>query len=107
MIEVLEEGHSFAMKDVESAIYSICIGDGNKGWVVENREVRVVLKIEERVYVDEMLVIIAMVPTLDNAVMQMANSSDVSCLFSVIRWTDCERNEENCIVVVHRICFKD
>ncbi|XP_024975578.1 U-box domain-containing protein 9-like [Cynara cardunculus var. scolymus] len=108
LIDLLEEGQSLAMKDVASAIFSLCINDENKGRAVENGAVRVVLKkIEERVHVDELLVILAMLSDHQKAVVEMAELGAVSSLFLLIKETKCEQNKENCIAVVHRICLKD
>ncbi|GFZ13344.1 plant U-box 9 [Actinidia rufa] len=60
LIELLEEGHPLVMKDVASAIFNLCILHENKARAVRDGAVRVILeKITNRMHVDELLAILA------------------------------------------------
>ncbi|KAK4742872.1 hypothetical protein SAY87_000873 [Trapa incisa] len=105
LIDLLEEGHPLAMADVASAIFNLCIFHDNRARAVMEGAVRVILnKIESRSYVDELLVILAMLTSHRNGVEEMAELGGVPCLLSVMRETSCSRNKENCIAILHTIC---
>ncbi|KAL3828938.1 hypothetical protein ACJIZ3_017740 [Penstemon smallii] len=108
LIELLDEGHPLAMKDVASAIFNLCILHENKARAVRDGGVQVILKkIVSRVHVDELLSILAMLSTNQRAVEEMGELGAVPCLLSIIRETSCARNKENCIAILHIICFSD
>lgn len=108
LIDVLEEGHALAMKDVASAIFNLCMAHENKGRAAQNGAVSVLLnKINNRVQVDELLTILAMLSSNQKAIEDMSDLGAISCLFSLIKETTCERNKENCIVILYTICFND
>ncbi|KAM1791520.1 hypothetical protein ACFX12_035480 [Malus domestica] len=44
---------------------------------------------------------------LELAVEEIRGLGGVSCLLRVIRQTNCARNKENCIAVLHTICLND
>ncbi|KAI7738395.1 hypothetical protein M8C21_021525 [Ambrosia artemisiifolia] len=108
LIQLLEEGHTLAMKDVASAIFNLCIVHENKTRAVSDGAVSVLLdKINHRVLVDELLAILAMLSSNQRAIEEMSDLGAVSCLFSLIRETTCARNKENCIAIMYAICFSD
>ncbi|KAL7600058.1 U-box domain-containing protein 9 [Lactuca sativa] len=108
LIDLLDEGHVIAMKDAASAIFNLCIVHENKSRAVRDGAVTVILKkIGERVQVDELLAILAMLSSNQKAVEEMSDLGAVSCLFSLIKETSCDRNKENCIAILHTICFND
>ncbi|XP_071738080.1 U-box domain-containing protein 9-like [Rutidosis leptorrhynchoides] len=108
LIELLDEGHSLAMKDVASAIFNLCITHENKARAVRDGAVKALLnKIKNRVHVDELLSILAMLSTNQKAVEEMGDLGAVSCLLSLIKETNCARNKENCIAVLYTICYYD
>lgn len=108
LIDLLDEGHPLAMKDVASAIFNLCILHENKARAVREGAVRVILKkIVNRVHVDELLAILAMLSSNQQAVEEMGDLGAVSCLLSLIRESSCARNKENCIAVLHTICYND
>ncbi|CAI9776591.1 unnamed protein product [Fraxinus pennsylvanica] len=108
LIDLLEEGHLLAMKDVASAIFNLCILHENKLRAVRDGAVRVILKkIMNRMHVDELLSILAMLSTSQTAVEQMGELGGVECLLSIIRETSCARNKENCIAILFTICHSD
>lgn len=108
LIDLLEDGHPLAMKDVASAIFNLCILHENKLRAVRDGAVRVILeKIMNRMHVDELLAILAMLSTNQKAVEELGELGAVSCLLSVIRESSCARNKENCIAILHTICFND
>ncbi|CAL9003717.1 unnamed protein product [Prunus brigantina] len=108
LIDLLDEGHPLAMKDVASAIFSLCSVLENKGRAINAGAVRVILqKIMDRVLVAELLAILAMLSSHQKAVQEMCELGTVSCLFGIIRESDCEHNKENCIAILYTICFAD
>ncbi|XP_021800777.1 U-box domain-containing protein 9-like isoform X2 [Prunus avium] len=108
LIALLDEGHPLAMKDVASAIFSLCSVLENKGRAINAGAVRVILqKIMDRVLVAELLAILAMLSSHQKAVQEMCELGTVSCLFGIIRESDCEHNKENCIAILYTICFAD
>lgn len=108
LIDLLEEGHALAIKDAASAIFNLCIVHENKSRAVRDGAITVLLnKINEKVQVDELLAILAMLSSNQRAVEEMCDLGAVSCLFSLIRETTCARNKENCIAILYTICFSD
>ncbi|MFS7954012.1 putative U box domain, armadillo-like helical, Zinc finger, RING/FYVE/PHD-type [Helianthus anomalus] len=108
LIDLLEEGHPLAMKDVASAIFNLCIQHENKARAVRDGAVRVLLiKIKNRVHVDELLAILAMLSSNQKAVEEMGDLGAVSCLLTLIKETNCARNKENCIAILYTICCYD
>ncbi|KAL7263988.1 hypothetical protein ACSBR1_002025 [Camellia fascicularis] len=108
LIDLLEEGHPLAMKDVASAIFNLCIIHENKVRAVRDGAVRVIVKkIMNCVRVDELLAILSMLSSNPKAVEEMGDLGAVPCLFSIIRESACGRNKENCIAILHSICFSD
>ncbi|KAK9057458.1 hypothetical protein SSX86_022293 [Deinandra increscens subsp. villosa] len=108
LIDLLDEGHGLAMKDAASAIFNLCIAHENKTRAVRDGAISVLLdKIRDRVLVDELLSILAMLSSNQNAIEEMSDLGAVSCLFSLMRETTCARNKENCIAVLYVICFND
>lgn len=108
LIDLLEEGHPLAMKDVASAIFNLCIIHENKARAVRDGAVKVSLKkIMNGVHVDELLAILAMLSSNQKAVEEMGELGAVSCLFRIIRESTCERSKENCVAVLHAICLND
>lgn len=108
LIELLDEGHPLAMKDVASAIFNVCILHENKVRAVSDGAVRAILKnINDRKHVDELLSILAMLSTNQRAIEEMVELDVVPCLLGIIRETTCGRNKENCIAILYTICFSD
>ncbi|GJZ27559.1 U-box domain-containing protein 9-like protein [Tanacetum coccineum] len=108
LIDLLDEGHALAMKDAASAIFNLCIIHENKGRAVRDGAINVLLnKIEDRVQVDELLSILAMLSSNQKAIEDMCDLGAVSCLFSLMRETTCARNKENCVAILYTICFND
>ncbi|KAJ0716329.1 putative armadillo-like helical protein [Helianthus annuus] len=74
LIDLLEEGHPLAMKDVASAMFNLCIQHENKARAVWDGAVRVLLnKIKNSVHVDELLPILAMLSSNQKAVEEMGD----------------------------------
>lgn len=108
LIDLLDEGHPLAMKDVASAIFNLCIVHENKGRAVREGAVRVILKkIMDCILVDELLAILAMLSGHQKAVEEMGELGALPCLLRIIRESTCERNKENCVAILHTICFND
>ncbi|KAK3405888.1 U-box domain-containing protein 9 [Eucalyptus grandis] len=108
LIDLLDEGHPLAMTDVASAIFNLCIIHENRGRAVRDGAVGVILdKIANRIHVDELLAILAMLSSHQRAIEEMCELEAVSCLLGVMRETSCARNKENCIAILHTICFSD
>ncbi|KAH6772972.1 plant U-box 9 [Perilla frutescens var. frutescens] len=108
LLDLLDEGHPLAMKDVASAIFSMCLLHENKVRAVRDGGVGVILKkIKSRMHVDELLAILAMLSTNQKAIEELIELAAVPCLFSIIRETSCARTKENCIAILHIVCFSD
>ncbi|KAI4319292.1 hypothetical protein MLD38_032912 [Melastoma candidum] len=108
LIDLLDEGHPQAMTDVASAIFNLCIIHENRARAVRDGAVGVILKkIASNVYLDELLSILAMLSSHQKAVEEMGELGAVPCLLGVTRETSCARNKENCIAILHTICFSD
>ncbi|KAF8006792.1 hypothetical protein BT93_K0952 [Corymbia citriodora subsp. variegata] len=108
LIDLLDDGHPLAMTDVASAIFNLCIIHENRGRAVRDAAVGVILdKIAKRVHVDEMLAILAMLSSHQRAIEEMCELEAVPCLLGVMRETSCARNKENCVAILHTICFSD
>ncbi|KAK6940470.1 U-box domain [Dillenia turbinata] len=108
LIDLLEEGHPLAMKDVASAIFNLCIIHENKARAVRDGAVRVILnKIVNRMLVDELLAILAMLSGHQKAVKELGELGAVPCLLSLIRESSCARIKENCIAILYTICLND
>lgn len=108
LIDLLEEGNPLAMKDVASAIFTLCMMHDNKAIAVKDGAVRVIMaKMKNRVHVDESLAILALLSTHQKAVLEMAELGAVPCLLSIMRESSCERNKENCVAILQTICLYD
>ncbi|KAG6403500.1 hypothetical protein SASPL_135723 [Salvia splendens] len=108
LIDLLDEGHPSAMKDVTSAIFNLCILLENKVRAVRNGAVPVILKkLESRNHVDELLSILAMLSTSQRAIEEMGELKAVSCLLGIMRETSCARNKENCAAILYNVCYSD
>lgn len=108
LVDLLEVGHPLAMKDVASAIFNLCVMHDNKARAVQDGAVSVILKkIKENVHVNELLAILAMLSSHHRAVEEIGDPESISCLLHVMRESNCERNKENCIAMLHTICFSD
>jgi len=108
LIDLLEEGHPLAMKDVASAIFNICVMHENKARAVKEGAVRVILtKIKNEVHVDELLAILALLSSHQRAIHEMGDLGAVASLLRIIRESSCERNKENCVAILQTICLHD
>lgn len=108
LVDLLEDGHPLAMKDVASAMFNLCMIHENKARAVKEGAVRVILKkITEGIHVDELLAILAMLSSNQRAIEEMGELGAVPCLLRIIRESNCERNKENCIAILHTIFLSD
>ena len=108
LIDLLEEGHQLAMKDVASAIFNLCMIHENRSRAVRDGAGGVILKkFMDRTQVDEGLALLAMLSSHPKAIEEMGEVGAVPCLLTVIRETTCGRNKENCIAILHAICLND
>ncbi|GAU13595.1 hypothetical protein TSUD_346990 [Trifolium subterraneum] len=108
LISVLDEGHQIAMKDAASAIFNLCLVHENKGRTVREGAVKVILnKIMNRILVDELLAILALLSSHPTAVEEMGHRGAVPFLLSTIRESTSERCKENCVAILYTICYSD
>ncbi|CAI9090950.1 OLC1v1025848C1 [Oldenlandia corymbosa var. corymbosa] len=106
LIELVEEGHPQAMKDAATAIFSLCLTRENKSLAVDNGAVVILMnKIREHVLMDELLSILALLSTIQQAIDEMAELGAVPLLLEIIKESKNERNKENCVVILHTICY--
>ncbi|KAK7337983.1 hypothetical protein VNO77_18577 [Canavalia gladiata] len=108
LLDLLDEGQPLAMKDAASAIFNLCLVHENKGRTVRDGAVRVILnKMMDRVLVDELLAILALLSSHPKAVEEMGDLGAVPFLLGVIRESSSERSKENCVAILYTICFSD
>ncbi|CAN8269966.1 unnamed protein product [Cochlearia groenlandica] len=108
LILLLEEGDPKAIKDIAAAIFTLCISHENRSRAVRDGVVRVLAKrISKGFYVDELLAILAMLVTHWKAVEELGELGGVSWLLKITRESECKRNKENAIVILHTVCFSD
>ncbi|KAL9235624.1 hypothetical protein vseg_010369 [Gypsophila vaccaria] len=108
LIDLLDEGHPLAVKDAASAIFNLCIMQENKARAVREGAVSVILtKIKDRVHVDELLAILAMLSTNQRAIEELGELGAIPTLLGIIRDIPCARNRENCIATIYAICISD
>ncbi|KAJ8558468.1 hypothetical protein K7X08_005234 [Anisodus acutangulus] len=108
LIDLLEEGQTLAMKDAASAIFNLSIVHENKGKAVSERAIKVIMKkIEDRILIDELLAILALLSTHHNAIEELGELGAVSCLLSIIKEDTSDRNKENCITILYTVCYND
>ncbi|GLU08012.1 hypothetical protein SLE2022_249430 [Rubroshorea leprosula] len=108
LIDLLDEGHALAMKDVASAIFNLCIIHENKARAVRDGAVKVILnKIMDDVHVDELLAILAMLSSHQKAIEEMVDLGAVPYLLHIVRENSCERNKENSIAILNTIFLSD
>lgn len=108
LIDLLDEGHPLAMKDVASAIFNLCIVHENKARAVWDGAVKVILKkIKNQTHVDELLAILAIISSHQKAIEEMGELEAVPHLLKIIRENSCSRNKENSIAILHTICMYD
>ncbi|KAJ4898373.1 U-box domain-containing protein 9 [Raphanus sativus] len=108
LIDLLEEGNPLAIKDVAAAIFTLCIAHENRSRAVKDGAIKVLgKKISDGLYVDELLAILAMLVTHWKAVEELGELGGVSWLLKITRESECKRNKENAIVILHTICFSD
>ncbi|CAM8888313.1 unnamed protein product [Rhodiola kirilowii] len=108
LISLLEEGNPLAMKDVASAIFNLCILHDNRAIAIREGAVRVILKqIINRVRVDELVAILAMLASHPKVAEEMEDLGGVQSLLDIIRESPCNHNNENCIAILHTVCLSD
>lgn len=108
LIGLLEIGHPLAVKDAASAIFNLCLVPENKGRAVREGAIGVILKkIMDQVLVDELLAILAILSSHHKAVEEMGEVGAISCLLTIMKEHACERNKENCAVILYAICLND
>ncbi|KAI4302011.1 hypothetical protein L6164_035234 [Bauhinia variegata] len=96
------------MKDAASALFSLCLVHENKGRTVREGAVQVILnKIMDHVLVDELLAMLALLSSHPKAIEEMCNLGAVPFFLGVIRESTSERSKENCVAILHTICFSD
>ena len=108
LIVLLDEGHPLAMKDAASAIFNLCIVLENKGRAVHEGAVRVISrKIVDRILLNELLAILAMLCSHPKAIEEIGEVGALPCLLSIIRENTSEQNKENCIAIIFAVYFSD
>lgn len=108
LLDLLDEGNPLAMKDAASAIFNLCLVHENKGRTVKEGAVEVILKkIMDNILVDELLAILALLSSHPKAVEEMGDHGAVPFLLSIIRESTSERSKENCVAILHTICYSD
>jgi hypothetical protein len=108
LIDLLDEGHTIAIKDVASAIFNLCIHHDNRGRAVRDGAVRVIVeKLKKKMHIDELLAILAMLSTNQRALDELGEIGGVQCLLEILRQSSCGRVKENGISILYNLCFND
>ncbi|XP_060184101.1 U-box domain-containing protein 9-like isoform X1 [Lycium barbarum] len=108
LVELLDDGQPLAMKDAASAIFNLSIVHENKGKAVSEGTIKVIMKkIEDRILIDELLAILALLSTHHKAIEEMGELGAVFCLLSIIKEDTSDRNKENCIAILYTMCYND
>ena len=108
LIDALRRGTVATRSNAAAAIFTLCIAHENRSRAVRDGAVRVLgKKISNGLYVDELLAILAMLVTHWKAVEELGELGGVSWLLKITRESECKRNKENAIVILHTICFSD
>ncbi|KAL8051876.1 hypothetical protein ABFX02_06G177100 [Erythranthe guttata] len=108
LIELIEEGHPFALRDACFAILNLCTVFENREIVVrEGAVMAIVEKIIDCVLVDEMLEILAMLSSHERAIEEIEECGVIFCLFGVLGENVSEKSTENCVSIIYNVCFSD
>lgn len=108
LVDLLEEGHPSAVKDAASALFNLCMAHENKGRTVREGAIQVILsKIVDRVLVDELLALLALLSSHPKALEAMGNHGAVPFLMDALRESISERSKENCVAILYSIYFND
>ncbi|KAG9447935.1 hypothetical protein H6P81_014063 [Aristolochia fimbriata] len=108
LFDLLEQGNTIAKKDAASAIFNLCIVNENRARAVKEGAVGVILKtIKEDLLVDELLAILAMLASNEEALEEMGRCGAVALLLGIIRESTSGRNRENSAAILYSICMND
>lgn len=108
LINLLDEGQPSAMKDAASAIFNLSVVHENKGKAVSEGIIKVIMKkITDRILIDELLAILALLSSHHKAIEEMGELGAVSCLLSIIKEDTSDHNKENCIAILYTVCYND
>ncbi|XP_004237643.2 U-box domain-containing protein 9-like [Solanum lycopersicum] len=108
LVKLLDEGPLLAMKDAAAAIYSLILVKENRAVAVFEGVVKVIMKkITDRILIDKMLVLLALLSSYDKAIEQMIKLEAVSCLLSIIKEDRSDESKEHCITILHTLCYND
>ncbi|MCD7458121.1 hypothetical protein HAX54_037248 [Datura stramonium] len=108
LVDLLAEGQPLAMKDAASAIFNLSVVHENKGKAVSEGTIKVIMKkITDRILIDELLAILALLSSHHKAIEEMGELGAISCLLSIIKEDTSDRNKENCIAILYTLCYYD
>ncbi|KAG5611210.1 hypothetical protein H5410_022491 [Solanum commersonii] len=97
-----------AMKDAAATIVSLGVVKENRSIAVFEGAIKVIMKkISDRILVDELLVLLAMLSSYDKPIEQMVKLDAVSCLLSIIKEDTSDKSKEHCIAILHTLCYND
>ncbi|KAG8390689.1 hypothetical protein BUALT_Bualt01G0109700 [Buddleja alternifolia] len=106
LIDIIEEGHPLAIKDAVLAILSLCTVIENRERAVSEGLISAVMnKIIDRVLIDEMLEILAMLSGHQRAIEEMEEYGILFCLFAILREDHNGKTKENSIAIIYSMCF--
>lgn len=108
LVNLLDEGQPLAMKDAASAIFNLSFVHENKGKAVSEGAIKVIMKkIIDRILIDELLSILALLSSHHKAIEEMGELGAVSCLLSIIKEDTSDHTKENCIAILYTLCYND
>ncbi|XP_051121177.1 U-box domain-containing protein 9-like isoform X2 [Andrographis paniculata] len=111
LFEVLRfrEGNLFSSRDAALAILNLCTVIQNRERAISDGAVMPVYEmIKDRILIDEMLDILAMLSRHQKAVEDMEGIGILHCLFDLLKESSTtEQNKENCVAIIHAMCMSN
>ncbi|VVB15048.1 unnamed protein product [Arabis nemorensis] len=108
LVVLIEEGDFLATREAASAVFNICI-------VLENREKAILAglvpvltnKIKAGCNVDDLLALLALISSHNQAIAEMENLGFIYDLFRILRKPSCSTTGENAVVIVFNMCERN
>nr|KYP74584.1 U-box domain-containing protein 9 [Cajanus cajan] len=102
---LVRRGHPSSMDDAASALFKLCLAYENKARTVREGAVQVILgKIVDKVMVDELVSLLALLAKHSKAVEALVSHGAVPYLLNIVKETTSERVKKNCIGILCTVC---
>jgi hypothetical protein len=109
LVELLENGSTRGKKDAATALFNLCIYQGNKGRAVRAGIITALLKMltdSRNCMVDEALTILSVLASNQEAKVAIVKASTIPVLIDLLR-TGLPRNKENASAILLSLCKRD